>query len=117
MKRIKSLMGKSIAEKIRLSDLVLGTREELLKIRDNPKVQKDPILELTELEFEVNVEFTKAGDLGLEFAIVKGSGGIRTTRANKIKITFKPINDEYIIRPEYGDSEKGYKKVLTKKWT
>jgi hypothetical protein len=105
-------MRKSLAEKIRLSDLVLGTRKELLKIRDNRDVQKDPLLELTELEFEVNVEFSKAGKMGLEFAIVKGSGGIKSARSNRIKITFKPLTDEYIVRPEHDNSEQKSRDIM-----
>ena len=82
-------------KEIGLSELVLGVRKELLNITNHPDVQKNPILELVDIEFEIAAVVSGGGRTGLKLMLfsigAEVRGEIKSEKISKIKMKFGPL--------------------------
>ena len=83
-----------------LSELVLNVADELRTAdQQSRQANKSPILELKDCEFEVKVNISYEGKIGLKFWIAELGGGGKREDAHTIKLKFGAPTDPTVFAP------------------
>jgi hypothetical protein len=78
-------------EEVGIYELARAVREEIIKIKKDPTIQKEPIFYLDSLELDLSVVISKVAKGGIRFIIGTAEAQYEKERLSRIKLSFKPI--------------------------
>jgi len=78
-------------KEVGIYELAKAVREEIIKLRKDEAIKKEPILYLDSLDLELNVVISEVAKGGIKFYIVSAGAEYEKERISKIKLSFKPI--------------------------
>lgn len=78
-------------KEVGIYELAKAVREEIIKLRKDEAVQKEPILYLDSLDLELNVVISEVTKGGFKFFKVSAGTEYEKERMSRIKLSFKPI--------------------------
>ena len=84
-------MARLPIQEIGIYELVKSIRNELRKIRGDPETQESPLLSLKNLEMELSVVVSRAGEECLKFYVVTADVKYPKEQTSTIKLTFEPL--------------------------
>jgi len=78
-------------KEVGIYELAKAVRKEIIKLRKDSEIQKEPILYLDSLELELSVVVSKVARGGIKFYIVSAESEYEKERVSRVKLGFKPF--------------------------
>ncbi|HGE70759.1 TPA: hypothetical protein ENX78_07990 [Candidatus Poribacteria bacterium] len=78
-------------KEVGIYELAKAVREEIIKLRKDEDIQKEPILYLDSLDLELSVVVSEVTKGGIKFYILSAGAEYEKERVSRIKLSFKPI--------------------------